>query len=158
MSVVPEAHLTNPVCNSLVFFDLETTGIPAYHPPRITELSFCAVERTQFIDSIPGVIPRVNNRINLCVYPSRLVDPVATIKTKLDNYNLEHQSRFDEDVFNIIFGFLNRLKKPVCLIAHNGFQFDFPILMAEISKLGKVENKLLILPQHKIVVQQKITF
>lgn len=144
MSVVPEAHLSIPVCNSLVFFDLETTGIPAYHPPRITELSFCAVERTQFIDSNPGVIPRVNNRINLCVYPSRLVDPVATTKTKLDNYNLEHQGRFDEDVFNIIFAFLNRLKRPVCLIAHNGFQFDFPILMAEISKLGKVEKQILL--------------
>ena len=131
--------MSKQVCNSLVFFDLETTGIPAYHAPRITELSFCAVERSQFLYGKSKEIPRVTNRLNLCIYPSRLVDPFATDKTKLDNYNLEHQSKFDEDVFNVIFGFLNRLKKPVCLIAHNGFKFDFPILKSEIAKLGKVE-------------------
>ena len=80
---------------------------------------------------------------NLCIYPSRLVDPEATNKTKLDNYNLEHQSRFDEDVFNLIYSFLNRLKKPICLIAHNGYKFDFPILRSEIEKLGKVNFKCL---------------
>ncbi|XP_057369139.1 three-prime repair exonuclease 1-like [Daphnia carinata] len=124
-------------CNSLVFFDLETTGIPAFHSPKITELSFCAVERNQFLHGQPKQVPRVTNRLNLCIYPSRLVDPVASDKTKLDNYNLEHQSKFDEDVFNVIYSFLNRLKKPVCLIAHNGFRFDFPILRSEIAKLDK---------------------
>lgn len=125
-------------CNTLAFFDLETTGLPAYHSPRITELSFCTIERSQFRDATPGIIPRVTNRLNLCIYPSRLVDPEATNKTKLDNYNLEHQGKFDDDVFNNIYSFLNRLKKPICLIAHNGFKFDFPILQAEMAKLGKV--------------------
>ncbi|XP_032782017.2 three-prime repair exonuclease 1 [Daphnia magna] len=124
-------------CNSLVFFDLETTGLPAFHSPKITELSFCAVERNQFLHGQPKQVPRVTNRLNLCIYPSRLVDPEATNKTKLDNYNLEHQSKFDEDVFSVIFSFLNRLKKPICLIAHNGFRFDFPILRSEIAKLEK---------------------
>lgn len=127
--------------NSLVFFDLETTGLPSFHCPKITELSFCAVERHQFLNGQPKEIPRVTNRLNLCIYPSRLVDPEATNKTKLDNYNLEHQSRFDEDVFNLIYSFLNRLKKPICLIAHNGYKFDFPILRSEIAKLGKVNFK-----------------
>lgn len=129
--------------NSLVFFDLETTGLPAFHCPKITELSFCAVERHQFLNGQPKAMPRVTNRLNLCIYPSRLVDPEATNKTKLDNYNLEHQSRFDEDVFNLIYSFLNRLKKPICLIAHNGYNFDFPILRSEIAKLGKVNFKQL---------------
>jgi hypothetical protein len=34
--------------------------------------------------------------------------------------------------------FLNRLKKPMCMIAHYGFKFDFPILKSEIANVGKV--------------------
>lgn len=147
-------------CNSLVFFDLETTGLPAYHSPKITELSFCAVERNQFLNGQPKEIPRVTNRLNLCIYPSRLVDPEATNKTKLDNYNLEHQSRFDEDVFSVIFSFLNRLKRPICLIAHNGFNFDFPILRSEIAKLGKVSISIsfFVLLELFIIISLLITF
>lgn len=134
-------HQPGPlVCSSLVFFDLETTGIPAQHHPRITELSFCSVERSQFITCPIGQLPRVTNRLNLCIYPSRRVELEATQKTLLDNWNLEHQGRFDEDVFNLLDSFLRRLKKPVCLIAHNGNNFDFPILKAEINKLGRVHN------------------
>lgn len=138
--VTPEAELMmGPLtCSSLVFFDLETTGVPAFHNPRITELSFCSVDRQQFLECKPGNLPRVTNRLNLCIYPWRQIDPVASEKTLLDNYNLEHQSGFDEDVFTIIYSFLNRLKKPICLVAHNGHRFDFPIFKAEIDKLGKV--------------------
>lgn len=125
-------------CNTLVFFDLETTGLPAHHSPRITELSFYGIDKKEFMCGKFKEIPRVVNRLNLCIYPSRLVDPVASEKTKLDNYNLENQGRFDEDVFNIINSFLKRQKGPVCLIAHNGMKFDFPILRSEVAKLGKV--------------------
>lgn len=34
--------------------------------------------------------------------------------------------------------FVFRLQKPICLIAHNGTKFDFPIFNAEIAQLGKV--------------------
>lgn len=37
-------------------------------------------------------------------------------------------------------GCLDRLEKPVCIIAHNGLRFDFPILQAEIQKIGKVSE------------------
>ena len=32
--------------------------------------------------------------------------------------------------------FLKRLEPPVCLIAHNGFGFDFPLLKGELSSIG----------------------
>ncbi|KAK4022578.1 hypothetical protein OUZ56_008037 [Daphnia magna] len=82
-------------------------------------------------------MPRVTNRLNLCIDPSRPIDPVATNLSKLDNLNLGKQSKFDEDVFNVIVSFLNRLQKPICLIAHNGMNFDFPIFKAEIAKFGE---------------------
>jgi DNA polymerase III epsilon subunit-like protein len=67
------------VCiKSLVFFDLETTGLPSDHPARITELNFCGVDRSQFIGCMAKKMPRVTNRLNLCIDPSRPIDPVAT--------------------------------------------------------------------------------
>ena len=125
-------------CNSLVFFDLETTGLPNYQNPRITELSFCAVDRLTFLQGKPKDIPRVTNRLNLCIYPSRPIDVVASEKTLLYTDMLEYQSPFNNDVANIISSFLDRLNKPICLIAHNGNRFDFPILKSEIDRLGKV--------------------
>lgn len=97
------------VCiNSLVFFDLETTGLPSDHAARITELNFCGVDRSQFIECKTKKMPRVTNRLNLCIDPSRPIDPVATTISKLDNANLGQQSKFDENVFNIIVNFLDR--------------------------------------------------
>jgi DNA polymerase III epsilon subunit-like protein len=106
MSVPADASL---VCiKSLVFFDLETTGLPSDHAARITELNFCGVDRSQFIECKTKKIPRVTNRLNLCIDPSRPIDPVATTITKLDNANLGQQSKFDGNVFNIIVSFLER--------------------------------------------------
>jgi hypothetical protein len=36
--------------------------------------------------------------------------------------------------------FIERLPQPVCLIAHNGHKFDFPIIQAELYRIGKVRN------------------
>jgi len=124
-------------CNSLVFFDLETTGLPNFQNPRITELSFCAIDRSTFLQGTPKNIPRVTNRLNLCIYPSRPIDLVASEMTLLYTDMLECQSPFNHDVANIISSFLNRLNKPICLIAHNGIQFDFPIFKSEMNRLGE---------------------
>jgi DNA polymerase III epsilon subunit-like protein len=76
--------------------------------------------------------------LNLCIKPTKTIEPKAAEITKLDNCNLDHQSQFDEDVANIIVSFLDRLKKPICLIAHNGLKFDFPILKAEFFRFTTV--------------------
>lgn len=42
---------------------------------------------------------------------------------------------FDVDTGNLIKSFLNQLKKPLCLVAHNGLRFDFPILRRHLSEI-----------------------
>lgn len=125
--------------SSLVFCDVETTDLPRpQQPHRITELNLCAVDRSHFLSAKEKEIPRVTNRLNLCLNPLTLVHPVAAKMTLLDNRVLEEQHPFDENAVKVIHSFLKRLNPPVCLIAHNGFRFDFPLLKAEIEKIGGV--------------------
>lgn len=60
------------------------------------------------------------------------------IISDLTNDLLEHQSPFDENLFNALDGFMKRMPHPVCVIAHNGLRFDFPVLQAELQRIGKV--------------------
>ena len=115
-------------CSTFVFFDTETTGLPTTHSPRITELSFCAVERSQFLNASPSSPPRVTNRLNICIDPIREIEPAASKISGLSNESLELQSRFNEETALLLTGFLKRLKGPVCLVAHGGESFDFPLL------------------------------
>ena len=80
--------------------------------------------------------PRVVNKLTLCFYPMSTIMPAVTDLTGLDNYNLEGQSQFDLGTVELLQGFLSRLSGPVCLVAHNGHKFDFPLLLAEVKKAG----------------------
>ncbi len=129
-----------PSFSTLVFLDLETTGLPSrYQAHRITELSLCAIERSHFLsNATTKKLPRVLNRLNLCINPTiRLHHDAATI-SQLSNNVLDDQFPFDSHAFDLMKIFIDRLKAPVCLVAHNGFGFDFPLLKAEIEKIGKV--------------------
>ncbi|KAJ8733612.1 hypothetical protein PYW07_014163 [Mythimna separata] len=43
---------------------------------------------------------------------------------------------FSLDSYNNIDKFLNQQEKPVCIVAHNGTTFDFPILKRELQRLN----------------------
>ena len=64
-------------------------------------------------------LPRVLNKLTLCVYPMATIMTEVSRLTGLDNYNLK-----------------SRLPFPVCLVAHNGNLYDFPLLHAELVKTG----------------------
>ena len=51
--------------------------------------------------------------------------------------NLFHQQQFDSDLVDLMTGFFRRLDSPVCLLAHNGNGYDFPLLQAEIKQAGR---------------------
>ncbi|CAH0717992.1 unnamed protein product, partial [Brenthis ino] len=92
-----------PVNLTAVDNDMETTGITEHEiqKTKITELSLIAVERKHLVATRNGLMPRVQNKITLCLNPQKLILP-----------------------------------GPVCLIAHNGLYYDFPILKSHLEKIG----------------------
>jgi three prime repair exonuclease-1 len=135
---------------TLVYFDLEATGLKSSGRPRISELSLIAVNiqdvlqmNKAIMDNIKNrtvessvlqtrkLSPRVVNKLTLCVYPMATIVPLVSDITGLDNYNLTGQSKFSKSTGDLINSFLSLLPAPVCLVAHNGNAYDFPLLKAE---------------------------
>lgn len=123
--------------STLVFFDLETTGLPARGAPKvqITELSMIAVSKSDFEKSQFSDLHdvRIMNKMCMCVRPTVGVSPCAARLTGLNDCNLLDQQIFDKDTAIMIKIFISKLPKPVCLLAHNGNLFDFPLLKAELQ-------------------------
>ena len=133
---------------TLVYCDLEATGLKSSGRPRISELSFVAVNIEDILElhsqikrhfpecsnQIESLLPRVMNKLTVCVYPMATIRPEVSEITGLDNYNLSGQSTFDRKTGELINNFLARLPSPLCLVAHNGDLYDFPLLKAELEK------------------------
>ncbi|KAJ8924702.1 hypothetical protein NQ315_000853 [Exocentrus adspersus] len=120
---------------TFVFLDIETTGLPQMenNQTKITELCMVAVEASHIQ---LGVFPRVQNKLNLCFNPRKLVSLESEEMTGLSNTILEHQCKFSSDTVKVLNSFLDHNQQPLCLVAHNGNFFDFPILRKEIEKTG----------------------
>ena len=135
---------------TLVYCDLKATGLKNSGRPRITELSLVAVNTESILDinamllshlqnrniKIDRMLPRVMNKLTICVYPMATIRPEVSGITGLDNYNLSGQATFDKETGQLLNIFLERLPKPLCLVAHNGDSYDFPLLKAELEKAG----------------------
>ena len=80
--------------------------------------------------------PRIVNKMTLCVYPMATILPLVSDITGLDNYNLTGQSKFNKSTGDLINSFLSLLPPPVCLVAHNGNAYDFPLLKVELENEG----------------------
>ena len=140
---------------TLVYFDLEATGLKSSGRPRISEISFLAVNsedvkelhlkiqshlrnknNKDYLLQVETLLPRVLNKLSLCIYPMAIIMPEVSDITGLDNYNLTDQTRFDKTTGVLLNNFLERLPTPICLVAHNGNEYDFPLLKAEMEKVG----------------------
>ncbi len=132
-----------------VFFDLEATGLGGSHPrARVTELSMSAISRYEYerlqrkTADLPyntdpsSASPRVVNKLTLCFDPGTAVPATVMGITGLDNDNLQHQGRFDARTGQLLSFFLGALAEPICLIAHNGERYDFPLFKAELAAAG----------------------
>lgn len=124
---------------TFAFFDLETTGLPQmeYNNTKITQLSLvaCSVEHLLSINNIHD-IPRVTHKLTICLNPFKRISLIAEEVTGLSNELLQHERKFDNNTLTLLKSFFQQLQQPVCLVAHNGNNFDFPIFKAHIMKLS----------------------
>ncbi|XP_023305487.2 uncharacterized protein LOC111687289 [Lucilia cuprina] len=147
---------------TFVVLDLETNGLPSeqFNTCAITELSVYAfsvkcltdkdtVNAKEVLKDLtpedgvkgfelqPPELPRVLNKLTLMINPMRMINPIAERTTGLSNDMLEHESPFDlrtAECFNL---FLERLEKPICMVAHNGWTFDYPVIRYVYDKINK---------------------
>ncbi|XP_041429165.1 three prime repair exonuclease 2 isoform X2 [Xenopus laevis] len=126
-------------CRSFVFLDLEATGIN-HDLPKITELCLVAVHVSSLEDpetvESEVQLPRVLDKLCLCVDPAKPITKVASDITGLSNEKLTNCEKpcFDLNLVQLVKEFLNRQAQPVCLVAHNGFFYDYPLLKAEFQQ------------------------
>ncbi|XP_055851005.1 three-prime repair exonuclease 1 [Episyrphus balteatus] len=124
--------------SSFAVFDLETPGLPdhSFNKGSITEISIHGFKADDVANSVNCKDPRINHTLTLLFNPRMMIHPESEKITGLDNYMLENESSFDDNAANVIISFLKHMQQPVCLVAHNGDKFDFPILKHALSKLG----------------------
>ncbi|KAL7048104.1 hypothetical protein ACKWTF_003217 [Chironomus riparius] len=125
---------------TFAFIDLETTGLPSieYNRTKITQISItaCAVEHIMELKDKEAV-PRVLHKLSLCLNPRKLIKLDCSEITGLTNELLQNERKFDEGTVDLINNFLTHLQQPVCLVAHNGTRFDYPILKSHCKLLNK---------------------
>lgn len=123
---------------TIVFFDLETSGLPdlEFYRTKITEISLAACSVDHLLSTFKECIPRVLHKLTLCFNPYKRIQLEASSITGLTNELLEQDNKFDTNAMTMIECFINKLQQPVCLIAHNGNKFDFPLLKKQYDLLN----------------------
>lgn len=121
--------------SSFIFLDLETTGLQK--PVEITELSMIAVERIHMADSTKTKsVPRLLDKLTTCVRPIKEIEPYASMVTCISDEDLEKKKEFDIELGGIVRSFIMRQLQPVCIVAHNGDNFDFKIIVSHLDAVG----------------------
>ncbi|KAI5643203.1 three prime repair exonuclease 2 isoform X1 [Phthorimaea operculella] len=117
-----------------VFLDLEGTGLPEEenNQTKITEMSLLAVKREHLLNCKFGKVPRVQTKLTLCFNPGRNIKALASELSGLTNDMLTNETRFNEEVCELLNNFLNLLTKPVCLMAYGAMRYDFPVLQHQL--------------------------
>ncbi|XP_069842319.1 three prime repair exonuclease 2-like isoform X2 [Dendropsophus ebraccatus] len=137
-NIPSQASVMNGAVNTFVFLDLEATGLNR-DLPKITEICLIAVHVSSLKNPVTDEtgevqLPRIMDKLCLCVDPGKPLTAVASSITGLSNENLTNngKQKFDLTLIKAINEFVNRQAKPVCLVAHNGFSYDFPLLKTEL--------------------------
>lgn len=100
------------------------------------------------MEGVENISPRVLSSLTLAFNPCTFITDVVADLTGLNNDLLEHQPKFSTDTASLIQAFLSHLPQPLCLVAHNGLRYDFPLLKAEMvfsKALGNFKETLCII-------------
>ncbi|XP_076170456.1 uncharacterized protein LOC143148229 [Ptiloglossa arizonensis] len=123
---------------TFIFFDLETTGLIGKSiMPKITELSLIAVSRSTICNTMKS-LPRVLHKLVLPIHPCRQIPKHIKMLTDLSDENLEDVQSFNCKTYDLVVNFIDRLKAPICFVAYNGNNFDYPIFLSELKNINKV--------------------
>ena len=89
--------------------------------------------------NVESILPRILNKLTVCVYPLAIIKPGISEITGLDNYSLSGQAIFDTKTGHSF------LTVSFLVWLHLfGDKYDFPLLKAELEKAG------IILPFHTL--------
>lgn len=115
---------------TFAFVDIETTGLPEYNfgKVRITEIAIHTCSVHHFCSPLPETPPRALSKLVLYFNPGMRIDDEASKITGLNNEILSDQEKFDVHSAKAINQFFQHQGEQICLIAHNGNNFDFPII------------------------------
>lgn len=122
--------LTN-MFKTYVFIDFETTGL--HDNPEVTEFCALAIDR--------DYPERIRNKLVICCRPpTKRIEPDAETITGIRTSMVSKCIAFSE-CFDTIYHFLSGLPQPICMLAHNGDNYDYKILDRELPQLN-VECRL----------------
>ncbi|CAD7083281.1 unnamed protein product [Hermetia illucens] len=122
---------------TFVFLDIETTGLPKFNfgKANITELAMWTLSREDFLRS-EDTECRLLGKWKSVFRPGRSINPRTSELTGLNNEMLEDYEKFDVAAKAMV-SYLELHPKPICLIAHNGNEHDFPIIKQYFDKINK---------------------
>ncbi|XP_043916401.1 three prime repair exonuclease 2 [Protopterus annectens] len=127
---------------TFVFIDTEATGT-GEDRPKIMEICLIAVHRYSVVNTLLDhrrlpQMPRIVDKLCLCMNPKKLVSQRAVELTGLSNENMtENQKQgFDDTTVTLLNAFLKKQTPPICLVAHFGLKYDFPLLKTELLRLN----------------------
>ncbi|XP_045191974.2 three-prime repair exonuclease 1-like [Mercenaria mercenaria] len=120
---------------TFVFLDFETTGL-LHEGAKVTEMCLLAVTESDLIETR---FPRVTNKLTLCFNPGKSLTPKAMELSGLTIDMLNEQKTMTSQSVDLINAFLSHLQEPVCLLAHYGDKFDFPLLMSELYAINQTD-------------------
>lgn len=148
---------------TLVFFDLESTGLPTeYDVPKIVSLAMLSVPVPAFVEisrrqsnlnncrpfsigELQNEFPGQIRQLDFVVNPKKRMHWKATEVNGFSDEQLSHFPAFDPSYVSKIDLFLAECEKPVYLVAQHGMDFDFPLLKLELESIGsKLEEETML--------------
>jgi len=129
---------------AMVFYDLETTGLRRDNR-FITEICMIATTQDNLLSCQMDELLQNCDKIVLVVDPGSSIDPDAQSITNLTNQTINRSEKltFNQGAIQAISSFLSRQSQQICLLAHNGSAFDFPILRSQTQENVNVTSPLL---------------